>query len=86
MCAKSAGNSAADKITLGTISLFRPPGNKICRVNQDHFISSTNGEKFWKIWPWRDLNTQPSDLESDALPLRHRVVAKCSNRDQDDAL
>ncbi len=24
-------------------------------------------------WPWRDLNTQPSDLESDALPLRHKV-------------
>ena len=23
--------------------------------------------------PWRDLNTQPSDLESDALPLRHGV-------------
>ncbi len=29
-----------------------------------------------KIWPWRDLNTQPSDLESDALPLRHRVALK----------
>ena len=27
-------------------------------------------------WPWRDLNTQPSDLESDALPLRHRVFGK----------
>ena len=26
----------------------------------------------WK-WPRRDLNTQPSDLESDALPLRHGV-------------
>ena len=25
------------------------------------------------LWPWRDLNTQPSDLESDALPLRHGV-------------
>ena len=24
-------------------------------------------------WPRRDSNTQPSDLESDALPLRHRV-------------
>ena len=24
-------------------------------------------------WPRRDLNTQPSDLESDALPLRHGV-------------
>ena len=29
---------------------------------------------FHKIhWPRRDLNTQPSDLESDALPLRHGV-------------
>ena len=26
-----------------------------------------------KFWPRRDLNTQPSDLESDALPLRHGV-------------
>ena len=25
-------------------------------------------------WPWRDLNTQPSDLESDALPLRHKAT------------
>ena len=25
-------------------------------------------------WPRRDLNTQPSDLESDALPLRHEVL------------
>ena len=27
-----------------------------------------------KFWPRRDLNTQPSDLESDALPLRHEVT------------
>ena len=26
------------------------------------------------IWPRRDLNTQPSDLESDALPLRHEFM------------
>ena len=26
-----------------------------------------------KFWPRRDSNTQPSDLESDALPLRHGV-------------
>ena len=25
-------------------------------------------------WPRRDLNTQPSDLESDPLPLRHGVI------------
>ena len=29
---------------------------------------------FLKLWPRRDLNTQPSDLESDALPLRHEVL------------
>ena len=27
-----------------------------------------------KIWPLRDSNTQPSDLESDALPLRQGVL------------
>ena len=36
-----------------------------------------NKKKYWKksltFWPRRDLNTQPSDLESDALPLRHGV-------------
>ena len=26
-----------------------------------------------RFWPRRDSNTQPSDLESDALPLRHGV-------------
>ena len=31
------------------------------------FVDKTN-------WPRRDLNTQPSDLESDALPLRHEVL------------
>ena len=30
--------------------------------------------KIEPAWPWRDLNTQPSDLESDALPLRHGVT------------
>ena len=28
---------------------------------------------FKRLWPRRDSNTQPSDLESDALPLRHGV-------------
>ena len=28
------------------------------------------------IWPRRDSNTQPSDLESDALPLRHGTLLK----------
>ena len=27
-------------------------------------------------WPRRDSNTQPSDLESDALPLRHEVLER----------
>ena len=34
----------------------------------------SNIENLKASWPWRDLNTQPSDLESDALPLRHRVT------------
>ena len=29
------------------------------------------------MWPRRDSNTQPSDLESDALPLRHGVKSIC---------
>ena len=29
-----------------------------------------------RFWPRRDSNTQPSDLESDALPLRHGVIVK----------
>ena len=31
-------------------------------------------------WPRRDLNTQPSDLESDALPLRHGVNGRWRKR------
>ena len=30
------------------------------------------------MWPLRDSNTQPSDLESDALPLRQGVLVACS--------
>ena len=42
-----------------------------------HFIItilrlSTQKRKKGKNWARRDSNTQPSDLESDALPLRHR--------------
>ena len=32
-------------------------------------------------WPRRDSNTQPSDLESDALPLRHGVKCLRFHRD-----
>ena len=40
-----------------------------------HMLQSLqNIDKNTKMtWPRRDLNTQPSDLESDALPLRHGV-------------
>ena len=31
------------------------------------------GRRAEKVWPLRDSNTQPSDLESDALPLRQGV-------------
>ena len=31
-------------------------------------------------WPRRDLNTQPSDLESDALPLRHEALKVIKNQ------
>ena len=41
-------------------------------VNQRSWVqSSLEAKKFF--WPRRDSNTQPSDLESDALPLRHGV-------------
>ena len=44
------------------------------------FFSFGRTKRLWerkrgkKFWPRRDLNTQPSDLESDALPLRHGVL------------
>ena len=39
-----------------------------------HFFGCCLGlEKTKKVWPRRDLNTQPFDLESNALPLRHGV-------------
>ena len=43
---------------------------------------SVGNSKWWRpkmpklFWPRRDSNTQPSDLESDALPLRHGVTIK----------
>ena len=51
-------------------------------VNQRSWVQSsleavilTLKRRNWKkvFWPRRDSNTQPSDLESDALPLRHGV-------------
>ena len=48
-------------------------------VNQRSWVQSsleaTNFDSTQKkiFWPRRDSNTQPSDLESDALPLRHGV-------------
>ena len=31
------------------------------------------GKEKQKSWPWRESNPQPFDLESNALPLRHKV-------------
>ena len=38
------------------------------------FIVDLNTVKSKLNWTRRDLNTQPSDLESDALPLRHEFL------------
>ncbi len=40
-----------------------------------HFVISGFVQTKKYCWPRRDSNTQPSDLESDALPLRHGVNA-----------
>ena len=40
-------------------------------LSRTKLSSTASGE----LWPRRDLNTQPSDLESDALPLRHKVCS-----------
>lgn len=37
------------------------------------------GLKVFNEWPWCDWNTQPSDLESDALPLRHKVIHRLTD-------
>ena len=37
------------------------------------FLLCIPPQKIKYFWPRRDSNTQPSDLESDALPLRHGV-------------
>ena len=39
-----------------------------------HFVTTPTFMSRKKVWPRRDSNTQPSDLESDALPLRHGVI------------
>lgn len=41
----------------------------LCTIRGNCFVS----QRKCYVWPRRDLNTQPSDLESDALPLRHGV-------------
>ena len=38
------------------------------------FLLCIPPQKIKYFWPRRDSNTQPSDLESDALPLRHGVM------------
>ena len=38
------------------------------------FFTKINKRINTLLWPGRDLNTQPSELESDALPLRHQAI------------
>ncbi len=55
----------------------------------DYFFSSLTDQKGNEKkldWPRRDSNTQPSDLESDALPLRHGVIQRLCNGQPDSLL
>ena len=45
-----------------------------CCTKRQRVVGKNKKKKKKRSWPWRDSNTQPSDLESDALPLRHRVI------------
>ena len=50
-------------------------------VSYQIFFFVKNLKKMIKMfWPRRDSNTQPSDLESDALPLRHGVIYQTSDK------
>ena len=50
-----------------------PPRDGLFFLNLNLHIIKT-WENHQKTWARRDSNTQPSDLESDALPLRHRPI------------
>ena len=52
---------------------------KITNCLSQKCVWSTQMITIFGRWPWRDLNTQPSDLESDALPLRHKVTVSWQN-------
>ena len=56
-----------------------------CKANTTHdrkIASFDEGcQALKKLWPWCDLNKQPSDLESDALPLCHKVLLQAGAAD-----
>ena len=47
--------------------------HKWSQISFENMNQKTSKKESKVIWPRRDSNTQPSDLESDALPLRHGV-------------
>ena len=75
-----ASISSRDRLVVRTLRCGRSnpgsnPGLGICGSTFwfAEFIFIYDWAKIWS-WPRRDSNTQPSDLESDALPLRHGVI------------
>ena len=70
-------HSKAGKFTSVTMKASIAQWQSVGLVNQRSWVqSSLEASRFFKkiFWPRRDSNTQPSDLESDALPLRHGVT------------
>ena len=47
-----------------------------CKRKESVWSKYVSYKKHQNVWPLRDSNTQPSDLESDALPLRQGVITK----------
>ena len=45
-----------------------------CASAYDKLFLKKKSKQRSDIWSRRDLNTQPADLESDVLPLRHRIT------------
>ena len=46
------------------------------KVDTNYFDLTIQKQYKNRKWPGRDLNTQPSDLESDALPSRHQAMLR----------